>query len=168
VIIAGGAWGYKISGVKTHADAARLWLDPGRISALTRACIASTLQAEEQVQQAAAGEPTDPLALTEEMKKDQLGLRSYGLIAADRALVRGPLGNYGLVPEDAQHDDQIAILHGSKTPIVLREVDGKDRFYQVVGQCYWEECMYGEVVDWEEAEGEDSFLCEGWCVVVFV
>jgi hypothetical protein len=158
VIIAGGAWGYKTSEIKTHADAARLWLDPAGIAALTRACIASTLQAEEQVPQAAAGEPTDSLTLTEEMKKDLLALRSYGLIAADRALVRGPLGNYGLVPEDAQHSDQIAILHGSKTPIVLRKVDGKDKFYQVVGQCYWEECMYGEVVDWEEAEGEDFVL----------
>jgi len=73
------------------------------------------------------------------------------------------------VPEDAQHGDQIAILHGCKTPIVLRKVDGKDKFYQVVGQCYWEECMYGE--GWligRKLKGKISFLCEGWCVVVFV
>jgi hypothetical protein len=59
-------------------------------------------------------------------------------------------GRLGLVPSSALDGDCIAVLHGSIVPVVLRPlVDGT---YNVVGQCYLENVMYGEAVTW----GEDS------------
>ena len=47
--------------------------------------------------------------------------------------------------------DLIYILHGSKVPIVLRKHWLQ---YTVVGQCYYENWMYGDLVDWKEDEAD--------------
>ncbi len=57
----------------------------------------------------------------------------------------------GLVPRAAKGEDSVWILHGAKVPVVLRRLG---RCYRVIGQCYWDGCMYGEKVSWEENAGQ--------------
>lgn len=66
----------------------------------------------------------------------------------------------GLVPRAAKRGDHICILHGSNVPIVLRMAKGKDKKgqWQLVGQCCWEDVMYGEAVSWIEEEAETFVL----------
>ncbi|QIX01744.1 hypothetical protein AMS68_007261 [Peltaster fructicola] len=54
-----------------------------------------------------------------------------------------------LVPAEAQADDVICVVHGSTTPLVLRMAAQK---YEYIGACFVEGMMYGEAVDWLEAE----------------
>lgn len=42
----------------------------------------------------------------------------------------------GLAGEVAQEGDVVAILHGSKAPIVLRKSRDKESEYQTICQCY--------------------------------
>lgn len=52
---------------------------------------------------------------------------------------------FGLVSCVAEIGDQIAILHGSKAPVVLRKVVGdKENEYKVICQCYLNGWMYGQ------------------------
>jgi hypothetical protein len=47
--------------------------------------------------------------------------------------------------------DLICVLHGSKVPIILRKHASQ---YTVIGQCYYEKWMYGDLVDWKENEAD--------------
>jgi hypothetical protein len=58
---------------------------------------------------------------------------------------------FGLAPRIAQSGDLICILHGSKVPVLLRK---SGKCCLVVGQCYFEGYMYGELVDWEEHDAD--------------
>lgn len=50
-----------------------------------------------------------------------------------------------LVPDLAERGDRIAILHGSRAPVVLRRrLAGT---FAVIGQCYYDGAMYGDVAD---------------------
>jgi hypothetical protein len=53
-----------------------------------------------------------------------------------------------------QKDDLVCILHGSRTPVILRLVDSKDGHtrFTTLGQCYYENAMYGEAVSWDEED----------------
>jgi hypothetical protein len=57
-----------------------------------------------------------------------------------------------------QSGDHIAILHGSRVPIVLREVSEREGTYSVVGQCYLEDAMFGEMVSWAPDEAKTFIL----------
>lgn len=57
----------------------------------------------------------------------------------------------GLGPQDIRQDDFICILHGSKVPCILRK---ENRRWQVIGQCFYELWMLGDLVDWKEEEGD--------------
>ncbi len=63
--------------------------------------------------------------------------------------------------EETGAEFEIAILHGSRTPVLVidAESDGEPRAYRVYGQCYVEDHMYGEAVDWEE---QDADVLELW------
>lgn len=61
-------------------------------------------------------------------------------------------GRFGLVPEQSETGDVIAILHGLCVPIVLRE-DGTSK-YRVVGDTYIKGIMFGEARAWEELEAD--------------
>lgn len=61
-------------------------------------------------------------------------------------------GLIGLGPQPINRNDFVWILHGSKVPVILRKWN-RD-YYIVVGQCYYEKWMYGDVVDWKEDEGD--------------
>jgi hypothetical protein len=59
-------------------------------------------------------------------------------------------GLIGLGPQHISENDVICILHGSKIPCILRK---QDRGWKVIGQCFYERWMHGELVDWKEEEG---------------
>ncbi|KAI9744845.1 MAG: hypothetical protein M1818_001770 [Claussenomyces sp. TS43310] len=64
-------------------------------------------------------------------------------------------GRLGLGPSVVKEGDQIAILHGSTTPVILRQAinnPGETPIYGVMGDCYLEDVMFGEAVDWKEDE----------------
>jgi hypothetical protein len=82
-------------------------------------------------------------------------LRSLSRIALGRRLFIGQDGRLGLAHHSIEMGDLICVLHGAQTPIVLKpRSDGR---YETKGQCYFEDAMYGEAVDWEE-EAADEFV----------
>lgn len=100
------------------------------------------------------------------VEKDLVDLQQQSLIAQAKRLVVCEGGYLALVPRMTGHvldgfrkDGlifEIAILHGSKTPVILvRDYDG-GRYprYTVFGQCYLEDHMYGEAVNWREEDGD--------------
>jgi hypothetical protein len=51
---------------------------------------------------------------------------------------------FGLAPRTSRKSDKIATLFGAKVPVVLRS-DGEFRYYKLVGSCYVEGIMNGEI-----------------------
>ncbi|KAH7089231.1 heterokaryon incompatibility protein-domain-containing protein [Paraphoma chrysanthemicola] len=51
---------------------------------------------------------------------------------------------HGLAPNCIKVGDYIAIIHGSRTPCVLRLVNEDKKEYKIVGQCYLDGWMYGK------------------------
>ncbi|KAH8647367.1 heterokaryon incompatibility protein-domain-containing protein [Xylariales sp. PMI_506] len=62
-------------------------------------------------------------------------------------------GLVGLAPPLSKVGDAVCILHGSKTPVVLRSSGNLGR-YHVLGQAYLEDWMYGDHIDWHEDEAD--------------
>ncbi|EPE32206.1 hypothetical protein GLAREA_07339 [Glarea lozoyensis ATCC 20868] len=60
----------------------------------------------------------------------------------------------GLVPDYARAGDNVCILNGSTTPLVLRK---NGQSFEVIGECYVNGIMYGEAVDWSQ-EGGETFV----------
>jgi hypothetical protein len=77
-------------------------------------------------------------------------------IRQQRSLVYCWKGRLGLAPEGTEIGDKVAILHGSRVPIVLREQAGGK--YTVLGQCYYEGAMFGESVGWHEHQAQKMIL----------
>lgn len=83
-------------------------------------------------------------------------LRNLSRVAVERRLVMCDDGRLGLVHQSVQEGDVIAVLHGSRTPIVLRSrADGK---FEIKGQCYFEDSMHAESIFWEEDEADEFIL----------
>lgn len=59
-------------------------------------------------------------------------------------------GLIGLGPQYISENDFVCILHGSKVPCILRK---QYHGWKVIGQCFYERWMHGELVDWKEDEG---------------
>ncbi|KAK3615802.1 hypothetical protein LTR56_026365 [Elasticomyces elasticus] len=71
-------------------------------------------------------------------------LEDLALVALGKKIFFTEQGALGLAPEAVKVGDVVAIVHGSKTPMVLREVEGVTGEYRVIGQCYLNGWMYGE------------------------
>jgi hypothetical protein len=56
-------------------------------------------------------------------------------------------GYMGLVPPDSRPGDEIVIILGVRTPMVLRRVDNGNRKYALVGECYVHDMMNGEMLN---------------------
>jgi hypothetical protein len=92
------------------------------------------------------------LSLSEDQRNlVQVTRRMSGKCRSRRLIVSQSRFSFGLAPRITQQGDHVCILHGSNVPIVLRPSGAR---YQVVGQCYFEEWMYGELVDWKEDEAD--------------
>ena len=74
------------------------------------------------------------------------------VLSNNASLINGQ--DMGLVSKDSAEGDDICVLHGSRVPVVLQRGGSG---YEVIGQCYWHDWMYGDKVGWKEGEG-DTFL----------
>ncbi|KAG0649579.1 Heterokaryon incompatibility [Hyphodiscus hymeniophilus] len=68
-----------------------------------------------------------------------------GLCAKNRRFCVSRKGFMGMVPPGTREGDLVAILAGAKTPYVLRKEE-KGEAYQLVGECYMDEMMDGEMM----------------------
>ena len=82
-------------------------------------------------------------------------LRGNMLVSVKRRLFHGEYAHLGLAPRAVEVGDLVCILHGSRVPCVLRRVAEGER-YELTGQCYYEDGMYGDQVNWAE-EDVDTF-----------
>jgi hypothetical protein len=83
-------------------------------------------------------------------------IRSLSRIAVNRRLFVGQDGKLGLGHHSVENGDLICILHGSRTPVILRPRG--DGWYETKGQCYFEDAMHGDAVTWDEQDAEDFVL----------
>jgi len=83
---------------------------------------------------------------------DAESLLAYGGVMKNRFLITTTSGRLGIAASSVSQSDFVCILHGSRTPVILRQQeDGK---FMVVGQTYVEDIMRGELVDWDQDEGK--------------
>lgn len=66
------------------------------------------------------------------------------LIAEYKQLFATKWHQHGMAPMGIQTGDKIAILHGSRTPCVLRVVNEAKSEYKIISQCYLDGWMHGE------------------------
>ena len=104
--------------------------------------------------------------LTEEQKEllsDYEKLETLVLVAERKRVFMTDNLQLGMAPSAVRIGDQIAIVHGSKVPCVLRKVGGGSGEYRVIAQCYLDGWMYGKSPNdrphphgkwWEENEDE--------------
>ena len=72
-------------------------------------------------------------------------LHDLSKVQYHRRVARCANNRLALTPDLTQKGDQNAILHGSRVPVVLRpRPNGKN---VVIGQCYYDGAMYGEMAD---------------------
>ena len=60
-----------------------------------------------------------------------------------------------LVPESTEPGDSICVANGSSTPLVLRR---SGEHHLVIGECYVDQIMDGEAVEWADGEGDRIIL----------
>lgn len=82
-------------------------------------------------------------------------LRGNMLVSVKRRLFYGERARLGLAPQAVEVGDLVCILHGSRVPCILRRAGEANR-HELIGQCYYEDWMYGDHVEWAEEEA-DSF-----------
>jgi hypothetical protein len=88
------------------------------------------------------------------MVADYERMEALALVAEGKGLFFTEYINIGLVADAAQEGDFVAILHGSKAPIVLRKVNDKKNEFKAICQCYLNGWMYGRSP--KEVFGKDS------------
>jgi hypothetical protein len=104
--------------------------------------------------------------LTEEQKErlsDYEKLEALVLVAEEKRVFMTDNFQLGMAPSADKEGDQIAIIHGSKVPCILRKVEGGSHEYRVISQCYLDGWMYGKSPNdrshphskwWEEQQDE--------------
>jgi hypothetical protein len=114
----------------------------------------------------------DTISDRKEVENNLATLQQLSLICQRKRLAVCEGGYLALIPRfcgfllehlriDTGYEFKVGILHGSRSPIILLEVDDKGfedlsaySRWMVYGQCYVEGHMYGEVVDWDEGDAE--------------
>jgi hypothetical protein len=88
-----------------------------------------------------------------EIPADIWALQQCSLVAQEKRVARCEKGKLALVLRGPLPGDSVCIIMGSKTPMVLRTVEGagKAQQWNFVGQCYYEGVMYGEAIQPKEA-----------------
>ena len=100
--------------------------------------------------------------LTDESKPVDYGKMPYGTtlhtlhelskIQYGRRMACSTNRRLALTPDLTEKGDHIAILHGSRVPVVLRgRPNGK---FVVIGPCYYDGGMYGEMADQKDEDAD--------------
>jgi hypothetical protein len=143
------------------ADGAFVWpsrtVTPEKPSNLSDERVKELLHAYDMWPRIVANDTT--LSGFQKVKEDLKEVQQRSMILQRKRLAGcpGDSGPLGLVPRICMQKDghcEIAILHGSKVPVVIEEVGEGTNRWKVIGQCYLEDAMYGELVDWGEEEGD--------------
>jgi hypothetical protein len=56
------------------------------------------------------------------------------------------LGRLAMIPKAARDGDSVCVLYGCSVPVLLRKIDGVDDAFTLVGECYIDQLMHGEVL----------------------
>jgi hypothetical protein len=138
---------------------------PENPSALTDERVRALLHAYDTWPSLAAGE----IIRNQDMVKADLHqLQQSSLVAQRKCLAVCEGGYLAMVPrfqavilnrvrKDTGWKFEVGILHGSRTPVIMMDyakADREPKVYRVFGQCYVEDHMYGEAVDWEEQDAD--------------
>ncbi len=83
-------------------------------------------------------------------------LYSQASVACNRRVYCTVDGRLGLGPDTVHKGDAIIIAHGSRTPLLLRPTGTGE--YWLVGQCYLEDSMYGELCTWREDDADEIVI----------
>ncbi|KAK1759111.1 hypothetical protein QBC47DRAFT_436665, partial [Echria macrotheca] len=89
------------------------------------------------------GKPSEALLRRFTSKTNRTSIRALYITERKRLL--------GLSPPLTRAGDLVCIIHGSRTPIILRESSERGQFH-VIGQSYLEAWMHGEHIWWSEEE----------------
>jgi hypothetical protein len=68
-------------------------------------------------------------------------------------------GHFGLVPGNAEVGDKIFVPLGSSVPFVIREKEGQESTFELVGDAYVHGIMDGEEMEKEDVRVEEILLC---------
>ena len=103
-----------------------------------------------------SGQPLD-LQVETELVNTGFEMEAYfAPIASHRFLCSDDIGRLAWVPMRAQAGDVICIFHGAKLPHLLRPIpDGQ---FEMIGACYLQDCMDGEVIGADEYAEEDFLI----------
>lgn len=96
------------------------------------------------------GEAVDSLSTKYPGGDKSIFLEDQGWYRSQRRFFISNKGFFGLGPEVALAGDKICVFFGSRVPFVLRPVPESGK-YRLCGDCYFDEWMYGKVVDMVEA-----------------
>jgi hypothetical protein len=84
-----------------------------------------------------------------EYKLNAQALLAYSAVIKNRHLITTETWRLGIAGSSVEAGDLVCILHGSRTPVILRAQDDGCR---VIGQAYVEGLMRGEAVNWLQDE----------------
>ncbi len=89
-----------------------------------------------------------------QMLRDYERLENLVLVAELKHVFFTEQVQLGMAPHAVKVGDEIAILHGSKTPCLLRRVEGESNKFRVISQCFLQGWMYGNSPrDWPHPRG---------------
>lgn len=97
------------------------------------------------VQHSQLSSPTDS-TLDPESGFDKTYLEALGRWLKNRRFFVTQAGRIGIGPQVMKKDDLVAILHGSRVPIVLRQCRHRYSYF-MVGQAYVDGIMFGEAFE---------------------
>jgi hypothetical protein len=83
-----------------------------------------------------------------------------------RRVIFSKYGRFGLAPNLTEKGYAIAVLHGLRTPVILRERQNyfsgrgkesnsrQERVFNIIGECYLDGAMYGELADLDDEKAD--------------
>lgn len=90
---------------------------------------------------------TEPLDLIGEWSSEMGQVFGYiKVMCSRRSMIRTKSGLLGIAPEATKMGDVVVVLFGYRNPFLLRPVQGSSGEFQVVGECYADSIMGGEMI----------------------
>lgn len=131
-----------------------------------RDLLATMQRSDEAVKSWYERHPTDRGLEDERLVASYRGLQDLAYVAECKRVFFTEHAQLGMAAECVQVDDKVAIIHGSRTPCILRPMNKDQNEYRVISQCYLNGWMYGkgpidiphQHAKWWEEEPEEMIL----------